>query len=224
MMDLPMKVAVSLPVFEEFAREAGGENVEVISLVPRGVDPHTYRLTEEDIESIADVDFFFVNGLGLDSAITEQIEANRKEDAKVIPFAPNTRSPRGAELGDPDITAEEAGDNPHLWLDPGLAAIYVEIVADTLVIYDGVNKALYDSNFMAFREEMTDLAIEVEQSLQAVPPERRRIISFHDAFEIFALRFDLEVAGSVVESPSDPVDNDSIDALEQTCRVCRKRL
>jgi len=212
-MQLPIRIAVTLPVFEGFAREAGGGNVEVISLIPAGADPHTYELTAEDIEKMKGVDFFFLNGLGLDSRLQDLIEANRDEGSYVIPFAPNTLSPSGGGR-----TAEQAGDNAHLWLDPSLAYVYVEIVADELVIYDGVHQDTYDGNFGDFQERMLDFQDEVYALLQGLPAGRRAIVTHHNAFDHFARKFDMEVAGYAVEAPGAAPAPDAADLLAQTVR------
>ena len=175
-LELPITVAVTLPLFEDFVREVGLENVEVFSLVPPGADPHTYRLTEADIARIAGVDFFFVNGAGLDTAIAEAIEANRDEGAYVIPFAPNIRSPQGNGL-----YAEEAGDNAHLWLDPDLADVYPETIADTFVIYDGVNEAFYNGNWQLMQNEFMDFLAESVGRIASIPEANRKLFTSHDS-------------------------------------------
>ena len=208
---LPIRIAVTLPVFEEFARLAGGDNVEVISLIPPEEDPHTYRFTHADIERMKGIDFFFLNDLGLDSRLQDVIESSRDEDGHVIPFAPNVLSPGGDGR-----TAQQAGDNSHLWLDPSLAYVYVEIIADELVIYDGIRQDTYDANFSAFKLRMLEFQDAIYAQIQAVPPERRKIVSYHNSFDHFARKFDLSVAGYVVESPGDAPAPDAIALLAQT--------
>jgi ABC-type Zn uptake system ZnuABC Zn-binding protein ZnuA len=212
-MELPVRIAVTLPLFEEFAREAGMDNVEVISLIPPGADPHTYEFTPSDIEKMKGIDFFFLNARGLDSRLQDVMEANRDDDAHVIPFAPNILSPQGGGR-----TAEQARDNPHLWLDPSLAYVYVEIVADELIIYDGIRQETYDANFSAFKLRMLEFQAEIYAQIQAVPPERRKIVSYHNSFDHFARKFELSAAGYVDEAPGDVRAPDAIALLAQTVR------
>ena len=186
-LDLPIKVAVTLPVFEEWVRVAGGDNVEVVSLVPEGVDPVAFVLSAEQIESLDEFDFFFLNGLGLDDHLTEAIEANRKEDGRVIPFAPNIGSPTS-----PGLTADAADDEAHIWMDPGVVAIYPEIVADEFIIYDSVNKDIYAGNFSTYRELVFDLTKEMADLITEIPEERRKIVA-SDSFTHFARRFGIEI-------------------------------
>ncbi len=212
--ELPIRVATTLPLFEEFAKAAGKENVEVISLIPPGADPHTYELTPEDIQKMAGIDFFFLNGGELDSHLEEVIEANRDEDAFVIPAYPNIRSPQGGGL-----TAEQAGDNPHLWLDPDLASIYAEIAADEFIIYDGIRNDFYTANFNDYREQALALQSELTMALSVIRPERRKIVTLHDAFDHFARRFDLSVAGFAVSAPADSLSDGEIQRLADLVRT-----
>ena len=212
-MELPIRIAVTLPIFEGFARAAGGENVEVISLIPADADPHSYQFTTQDIERMKGVDLFFLNGLGLDSRLQDVIEANRDESAYVIPFAPNILSPGGGGL-----TAEEARDDPHLWLDPSLAYVYTEIVADELNIYDGIRKETYDANFTALRDAMLSLQSDIFSRLQALTADRRKLVTFHDSFDHFARKFELEVAGNALAVPADAPAPDAVGRLVQIVR------
>jgi len=195
-------------LFEDFAREVGKDNIEVFPLVPAGADPHTYSLSAADLARLKDADFVFLNGGGLDTAMQDAIEASLSENAHVIPFTPNIRSPQGGGL-----TAEQAGDNPHLWLDPALASVYAEIIADELSIYDGVHQQYYSDNLAAYKQRLNALASGINTRLQAVPAGRRRLVTLHDSFPHLARRFDLKVSGFLVETSADAVAEANVTRL-----------
>jgi len=211
--ELPIRIAVTLPLFEEFARLAGADYVEVISLIPPGENPHKYSFTDADIERMKGIDFFFLNGLGLDSRLQDVIETSRDEDARVIPFASNILSPSADGL-----TAQQVGDNSHLWLDPSLAYVYVEIIADELVIYDGIHETDYNANFTKFKERMLEFQDDVYAMLQEVPAEHRKLISYHDSLVHLARRFDATAAGYVVEAAGEVPAQDDLAHLERSVR------
>ncbi len=220
-LELPIKVAVTLPWFADFVNEMGIDNVEVFSLIPAGADPHTYELTAKDIDRLKDVDFFFLNGLGLDTALKAAFEASERFDdfaGHVVPFASNVRSPQGAALGDPEITAELARDNAHLWLDPMLAAVYPELIADEFVIYDGIRKPFYDDNFVAYRDKVLALQNEIRLQIEALPEARRKLVTYHDSFAHFARVFALDAVGFLVATPSDKPSQADIDTLVREVR------
>jgi ABC-type Zn uptake system ZnuABC Zn-binding protein ZnuA len=190
-LDLPVRVAVTLPIFEDLARQAAGDHGEVFSLVPQGADPRTYELTEDDLARLEGVLFFFVNGRGLDAHLEEAIEEHRDEEAFVIPFAPNVASPTVSGL-----TAEEAMDEAHLWLDPDLAAIYIAIVADEFVIYDGVNRAFYADNLNVASAQLEALKDELIAEVESLPVEQRRMLVSSEAATHLARFLGLEVLGT----------------------------
>ena len=211
---LPMRVAATLPLFADFVREVGADNVDVFSILPPGADPHTYEPTPSDIQRITEADIIFVNNLqaDLEGSILDSIESNKGQDTRVIPLMANFVSPRAQELGDPEITAAEAGYNPHLWLDPLLARAYAEVIAEALASEDGSNAALYSDNLSRYGQQLVQLDGEIAATVQQIPPENRKLVTPHDAFPHLAGRYGLEVVGFVVPSPGqDPSPRDIAD-------------
>lgn len=206
-LDLPVKIAVSLPIFEDFVRQAAGDHAEVFSIVPPGVDPRTYEPTAEDAERIAGVLFFYVNGLGLDDHIQDWIEEHRDERSFVIPFGPNVRSPTAEGY------ADEAGDEAHLYLDPDLAAIYVAIVADEFTIYDEVNRAFYDERFRGEVASLKGLANDLAGRLEAIPDQRRLIVGRSESLTHIGRRFALSIVALASDAPATEADADTIARL-----------
>jgi ABC-type Zn uptake system ZnuABC Zn-binding protein ZnuA len=217
-LQLPIRVAVTLPLFEEFVRAAGKDNVELLAVFPAAVNPHSFTPPPETGRGLAGQRFLFYNGLELDTAAVESLEPDLEDETFVVPFAPNIRSPRGEEIGNPDITAEQAGDNPHLWLDPMLAYVYVEIIADEFVIYDGVRAEFYNDNFAAYRDEMVKLRDEIQAEINKIPEGQRKLVTYHNSFEHFARRFGLEISGAAVAEPGQAPDPAAINSLVQTIR------
>lgn len=209
-LELPVRIAVTLPVFEDFVRMAGGDHADVFSLVPEGVDPQTYELTRQDIARLQGVKLFYLNGLGLDEHLQAVIEANRDERSYVIPFAPNVRSPTVQ-----GVYADEAQDEAHLWLDPDVAAIYVAIIADEFVIYDEVNLDLYDERFREARSALKDFALELAEELQPLSNDRRKLVAYSDAVTHLARRFDMELVATASGGGDNETPDETVQRLIQ---------
>ena len=212
--DKPMRVGATLPLFADFAREVGRDNVDVFSVLPMGADPHTYEATPSDLRRIAEADVIFVNSFkpGVEGSILDVIRSNKNADAAVIPFMDNVASPRAEELGDPKITAAEAGDNPHLWLDPSLARAYATVIAEAFIARDGANAAFYNDNFSRYEERLSQLNDDVAAAVAEIPSEKRKLITTHDAFPHLARRYDLDLVGFVVPGPGqEPSSRDIAD-------------
>jgi ABC-type Zn uptake system ZnuABC Zn-binding protein ZnuA len=83
----PLNVVVTMPFFPSMVETVGGERVEVQSIVPPGVDAHTYQPSPGDARMIADADLIFVNGLGLEGFLDDLIESAGGVDAPIIVLA-----------------------------------------------------------------------------------------------------------------------------------------
>jgi manganese/iron transport system substrate-binding protein len=179
-------VVVSLAIFADFARQVGGDNVDVSTLVPAGADPHTYEPGPSRIEDLTKADLVIVNGLGLEAALEDVVEENISSSAILVELA------EGLSVID---------ENPHLWLDVQNAIAYVEHIRDALVEIDPAAAETYRANADSYLTELQALDEEVAAAIDPIPSDRRKLVTFHDAFPYLALRYGLEVVSVVVASP-----------------------
>ena len=107
-----------------------------------------------------------------------------------------------SEHQDGDERDHSLGD-PHFWLDPILAVHYVEGIRDGLSRADPENAERYSDNAAAYVEQLRDLDREIADILSVVPPERRRLVTFHDAYGYFGRRYGWEVSAFVASDASD---------------------
>ena len=196
-----LRVVTSLELLADLVRQVGGDRVEVNSLLPSGADPHTYELTPRRVADIAGADLLFANGLGLEGNVLDVIDEN---------------------AGGPVVELAEGldtlNDNPHLWLDARNAMRYVETIRDALIEQDAAGRAQYESNTDAYLEELGSLDRDLEAALQAIPPERRKLVTFHDAFPYLARRYGLEVVAVAVPSPGQEPSARDVAELTETLR------
>ncbi|MDP3767208.1 MAG: metal ABC transporter substrate-binding protein [Dehalococcoidia bacterium] len=195
-----LSAVATLEIFADMARQVGGERVEVSALLPPGADAHTYELPPNRVADIAEADVALMNGLGLEASTEDVIEENA--GGLVVELA------EGLPVID---------DNPHLWLDARLAARYVERIRDAFVDLDPADRAEYEANASAYLDELGDLDHEFEGAIQSIPPENRKLVTFHDAFPYLAERYGLEVVAVVVTSPGQ--EPSAADVAELTERL-----
>ncbi len=192
-----VRVVVSLPVFVSLVEAVGADRVRVSSLVPAGTDPHTYQPTPRDAQALAEADIVFVNGLGLEGWLGNLI-ASAGPSARVVELAEGLQTIQD-EQGTPEH-AHEAG-NPHLWLDPDYAIEYVRRIAQALGEIDPGGAATYQTNAERYIAEIHAFDAWAKEQVQRIPPERRKLVTFHDAFPYFAEHYGLELVGVIVLSP-----------------------
>jgi manganese/iron transport system substrate-binding protein len=186
-----VKVVATLDLFADFARQVGGDRADVSTLIPAGADPHTYEPTPSRVAKLAKADLVIVNGLGLEAALEDVIEENTPSSTPIIELS------QGLSV----INDDHHDGNPHLWLDVQNAIAYVERIRDALVQIDPAGTEAYRANADSYLAELRTLDEEVTADIDSIPSDRRKLVTFHDAFPYLAQRYGLEVIGVVVASP-----------------------
>jgi ABC-type Zn uptake system ZnuABC Zn-binding protein ZnuA len=183
------------------ARIIGDNQVTVTTLIPPGVDPHTYVPTDDQISAIQEADIVFVNGLGLDQPTIDFIEAHRPDRTFfVVDFARNVPSPTHPQPPDIPIYAKDVGDDPHLWLDPMLVHIYAETISHSLIIIDGLNEPYFNNRYLDYLAQIQQMQTDTAAAMATIPEENRgKLITEHNSLIHFARRYGLEVAATLAE-------------------------
>lgn len=193
--DGQVRVVTSLAVFADLVRQVGGERVQVTALLPPGADPHTYQLPPNRVAAIVQADAVFINGLGLEASI-EDVLANNAQ-GRLLRLAEGLPA---LEVGEGGAEGRRLA-NPHLWLDVRNAMRYVERIRDELSRLDPEGADLYRGNAQRYLAELAGLDEEIAAMVASIPPQRRKLVVFHDAFPYFARRYGLTLVGFVIESP-----------------------
>jgi ABC-type Zn uptake system ZnuABC Zn-binding protein ZnuA len=187
-----VRVVATTTVFADFVRSIGGDRVTVESLVPKGGDVHTFDPHPSDIRRVADAQLVVANGLGLDEWLT-RLAADSGTNAQIVHLADS--------IPKDDYIVEGGIPNPHLWLDPNDAAVYGTMIADTLARLDPADSALFKANATAWQASMRELRAWGQALVATLPPDRRKLISFHDALPYFARAYGLDIVGVIVKAP-----------------------
>jgi len=178
-------VVATTTVFADLVRQVGGPHVRVSSLVPPGGEVHTFDPTPADIARVADADLVVMNGLGLDDWVAD-LAADSGSKAPLLRL--------GEAVG-------AATDNPHLWMDVRNGNRYAVRIGDELARIDAGNATSFGDLTTAYTQRLTELDGWARQQIAAVPDERRKIVSFHDALPAFAAAYGLEIVGTVIDAP-----------------------
>ena len=201
-----VRAVTSLTVFENFVQEIGGDRLDVSALLPFGADPHTYEPTPQDVRRVTEAHLAFANGFDLEPGILNVIEPNLPNAASLIELAQEAAA-AGATLRDTD---------PHLWLSVDNAREYVRIIRDALTETDPEGAAKYEQNYQGYLTRLDELDEYVQDKLSALPPERRKLVTTHDAFGYMADYMGLEVAAVASVSPGQESIASDIAELEET--------
>jgi manganese/iron transport system substrate-binding protein len=205
-----LRVAATTSVISDLAARVGGERVEAFSIVPVGGSPETFQPSPRDAGRVSEARVVFENGLGLDAWVEDLVESAGGEEQKVVELAEGLETLEDGEHGEEEAHEEEpgaehghehAGGNPHLWLDVSYAERYVQKIRDTLVEADPEGAEEYEANAEEYLAELEELDAYVRERVSGIPEERRKLVTFHDAFPYFAEAYGFELVGVVLENP-----------------------
>jgi manganese/zinc/iron transport system substrate-binding protein len=188
----PIRVVATIGQVAEMIRRVGGEHVVVEGLMGPGVDPHLYSPVASDVQRLSSAEAIFYNGLHLEGRMTDLFVKMARSKA-TFPVTEGLQLRHDKRLREPP---EFAGlYDPHVWHDPLMWADCTGDVAEMLAEFDPTNAADYRNNAEAYRAELTALDQECRQKLATIPPERRVLVTAHDAFGYFGKTYGIEVFG-----------------------------
>ena len=164
------------------ARGAAGQGPDVRSLVPVGVSPEDFQPSPDTIAALRNADVLVENGANLETWLQKTIDNAANRQLRTVVCAD----------GLPVV-----GGNPHLWMDPEYARAYVRKIAGALVAVDAPHAAAYRTAAAAYDGQLAALTARTKAKIATIPPARRTMIVFHNAFDYYARRFGLRIAGAI---------------------------
>ncbi len=221
-------VIATTSVFADLAQLALGNNVTIETIVPAGVDVHTFEPSPADAQKLAGADLIVMNGLGLDEWALSLLEAAGKSEEDVLELAEGIDESNAWVYLEGEEHDEEEGEehseeegeehghggtDPHIWLDPKGAAIYVNRIAARVAAELPERAAAIESARDAGLAEIAALDEELRVGFTAVEASARKIVTFHDAFGYFARAYEIEIVGVAVEAPGQEPSAKEIAAL-----------
>lgn len=185
----PIKVTATIGMIGDLAQIIGGEDIQVITLMGPGTDPHLYKAREKDIRLLADADLVLYNGLHLEG----KLAAVLKKMARKKPVVPVAEAiPKDRLLQSDNGTGAH---DPHVWFDVSLWSEVAKRIRDVLVEAAPDKKAGFDSRAADLLKQLSALDTWVESQTASIAEESRVLITAHDAFGYFGKAYGMEVRG-----------------------------
>ncbi len=194
----PLKVVASFSIIGDFARNVGGDRIELTTLVGPDGDAHVYEPKPADAAAMAKADVVLVNGLHfegflerlVDTSGTRATVAELTRGVETIPAGDGDHGGHGADAGEGGEHGA-ARDHDHGPVDPHAfqsianARVYVRNVAAAFCAADGAGCDAYEANAAAYAARLDSLEAEVKAAVASIPEDKRTVITSHDAFGYF---------------------------------------
>lgn len=195
--DGKLQVTATYYPLYDFAKNIGGERVNVTNITPAGVEPHDYEVPPRELAEAYDSDVFIYNGAGLEPWVDHFVQDYQH-------VAVNTS--QAVTLLDIDGHAQDDGHNhadeiydPHFWLDPVLAEKMVDAIAGGLAEADKPGADYYWQNATDYKAKLADLDQQFAAGLKTC--DQRTVVTAHSAFRYMAKRYNLDVVSIAGLSP-----------------------
>jgi ABC-type Zn uptake system ZnuABC Zn-binding protein ZnuA len=187
------EILATTTVLADVTRNLVGDRFSVGSLLPIGADPHSYQPTPQDKARISESKLLVINGAEYEHFLEGLIES-----------ADGERPLIEASAGLPLITDTESehGIDPHLWLDPNNVIVYVENIQEGLAQFDPQGTQVYEANADAYIAKLQELDAWINGQITQIDPQRRLLVTNHEALGYFADRYGFRVVGTVLEGTS----------------------
>ncbi|WP_417693837.1 metal ABC transporter substrate-binding protein [Roseibium sp.] len=179
-----LKVVTTFTVIADMVREVAGDAADVESITKPGAEIHRYEPTPRDLIRAHDADLVVWNGMSLELWF-EQFLSNIGDIPSVVLSDGVTPIPIGEG-------SYEGKPNPHAWMSPTSAQIYVDNIKAALVKYDPDNAATYEANAAAYKQRISDALQPLAELVKQVPEEQRWLVSCEGAFSYLARDLDLK--------------------------------
>ena len=178
------KVITTFTVIADMAKNVAGDAADVASITKAGAEIHEYQPTPGDIKRAQGAQLILANGLNLElwfqrfyqhlSGVPEVVVSDG-----IVPMGIS----EGPYSGKP---------NPHAWMSPKNALIYVDSIRDALVKHDPANADIYRKNAAAYKEKISATVAPVQQALASIPADKRWLVTSEGAFSYLTRDFGLK--------------------------------
>ena len=178
-----LKAVTTFTIIADMAQNVAGDAADVVSITKPGAEIHNYQPTPGDLIGAQDADLILWNGLNLEQWF-EQFLSNLGD----VPSVVVTEGIEPMGIGDGPYAGKP---NPHAWMSPSDALIYVENIRKAFVAADPANEATYNANAAAYSARITATVEPIRAALAAIPEERRWLASSEGAFSYLTRDFGL---------------------------------
>lgn len=199
-----INVATSFYIMNDFASKIGGEKINLINLVPSGMEPHDFEPKTRDITRLKAANVFIYNGAGMEGWVDKVIQSAENKDLIVVEASKGIKLLNGNDVNkdQKDATHENQND-PHVWLNPQNAITELSAIKDAFVKADPKNKSYYEQNFETYKTKFNELDNEYKTEVASF--KQKDIVVAHAAFGYLCNAYGLkQVAIEGLNAESEP--------------------
>lgn len=182
----PFRVVTTFTVIQDIAQNVAGSAAVVESITKPGAEIHDYQPTPGDIVKAQKADLVLWNGMNLERWF-ERFFDNVQDVPSVV--VSDGIVPVGIKEG--PYTGKP---NPHAWMSPSNALVYIDNIRKALVAHDPANADTYNANAAAYAEKIKALDAPLRERIRAIPEAQRWLVTSEGAFSYLARDYGMREA------------------------------
>ncbi len=213
--DGALQVVVTTTQLGDVTRAIAGRDAHVTQLLKPNSDPHDYEPRPDDVRATVGAGLIVISGDDLDHWIDDVVE-QADTDAKVVDAGAAATFHVAGDSSGPEASKYDL----HWWHDPRNMRAAVKPIAAALAAADAAHADAYRDRAQAYDAKLAALDRGIAACVATIPPDRRKLVTDHDAFNYFAKRYGLKVVGAVIPSQTTQAQASAGDvaALVRTIR------
>jgi zinc/manganese transport system substrate-binding protein/manganese/iron transport system substrate-binding protein len=181
-----LRVVATTTQVADFARNLGGDRIQVTSLLKPNLDAHDFEPSPADVEAIARADLVVENGAGLESWLHDTI-TNSGFDGPLVDTSQGVR-----------LRMVGGAIDPHIWQNPRNAEVMVANIDRAFAAADPADARVFRANLAGYTKQLQALDAEVQRQIDSLA--NKKLVTNHDAFGYYVDRYGLQLVGSVIPS------------------------
>ncbi|HEY9889060.1 MAG TPA: zinc ABC transporter substrate-binding protein [Candidatus Obscuribacterales bacterium] len=185
-----INVVATSTLIADWAAQVGGDDIELVSILTPGADPHIYEPVPQDSVALEEADLIFYNGYNLEPNLI-RLAASVGGEARQVALA---------EVVTPLAVADPAQQvpDPHVWGDVANVVPMVALMEAELSQLAPEQSAAFAAQAAAFIAQLEQLDGWIQTQIATIPPAQRKLVTTHDAFQYYAAAYGLEVTGTLI--------------------------
>jgi len=188
-----LQVVASTSIVADVVAQVGGAHIELTTLIPAGIDPHSFEPTPSDLIAIGRADLIFINGLRLEESLDSILDS---PDTNSLTVSVND----GVETIALGLSGHDGNVDPHSWFSIQAVEQWVENIQQALIELDPANRDSYEANTQEYLGELDALGIALDNLIAELPADKRKLVTNHDSLSYFAAEYGFNLVGTIISS------------------------
>lgn len=178
-------------ILTDLTAQIAEDEVQLIGILQPGADPHVYEPVPADSRELEKADLILYNGYNLEPSLIKLMNAAGGDARKVAV---------GEVVQPLQLQKDQRATvpDPHVWGSVKNVIQMVATIRDALIELSPDDRDRFTQNAAQLTTELEALDTWITQQIQTIPPEKRRLVTTHDAFQYYARAYDLDIIGTLI--------------------------